>query len=98
VVYYDFNIGVPYLGDYKQVFNTDGKEYGGSGQIIDEVLFSGKSSWHNQKYKLKIKVPPMATLILKPINIINDIEETYEEVSTEVLNCDKAIDVSGEKL
>jgi 1,4-alpha-glucan branching enzyme len=98
VVYYDFNIGVPYLGDYKQVFNTDGKEYGGSGQIIDEVLFSEKSSWHNQKYKLKIKVPPMATLILKPINIINDIEETYEEVSTEVLNCDKAIDVSGEKL
>ncbi|WP_420808492.1 1,4-alpha-glucan branching protein GlgB [Clostridium manihotivorum] len=98
VVYYDFNIGVPYLGDYKEVFNTDSKEYGGSGQIIDEVLFSEKASWHNQKYKLKIKVPPMATLILKPINIINDIEETYEEVYTEVLKFDKAIDISDEKI
>ncbi|WP_090094444.1 1,4-alpha-glucan branching protein GlgB [Clostridium uliginosum] len=65
VVYYDYNIGVPFLGEYEEVLNTDDVRYGGSGQVMEDILISKKISFHNQPYSIKVKVPPMATLILK---------------------------------
>lgn len=80
-VYYDYQIGVPFLGEYKEAFNTDDSKYGGSGQVMDTVLLSEKIPFQKQPYSIKIKVPPMATLILK-VNEIekekNDIEENLE--------------------
>lgn len=67
VVYYDFNIGVPSLCKYEEAFNTDNLEFGGSDQIIREVLLAEDIPWHNQPYSLKIKVPPMAVLVLRKI-------------------------------
>ena len=32
---------------------------------MDAVLVAEKAQFHNQPYSLKIKVPPMATLVLK---------------------------------
>lgn len=75
-VYYDYQIGVPFLGEYEELFNTDDTRYGGSGQIMDAVLVSEKAPFHNQPYSLKIKVPPMATLVLK----IKDIKKEQEPV------------------
>lgn len=63
-VYFDFKIGVPYYGEYTQKFNTDSKKYGGSDQVIGDVLVSKKEGFHNQKNSLEIKVPPMAALVL----------------------------------
>lgn len=71
-VYYDFKIGVPYLGEYYELFNSDNSKYGGSGQIIEGIIAANKEGWHNEKYSIKIKVPPMATLILKPQKIEED--------------------------
>ncbi|MGL5149760.1 MAG: 1,4-alpha-glucan branching protein GlgB [Clostridium sp.] len=65
VVYYDYKIGVPYLKDYEEAFNTDNLKYGGSDQVIKDVLVPESSPYHNQPYSLNIKVPPMATLVLK---------------------------------
>ena len=64
-VYYDFRIGVPYLRNYVEVFNTDKEEYGGSGQIMGNVSLEPEDkSYHGEPYSISIKVPPMATLIL----------------------------------
>ncbi len=64
-VYYDFDIGVPYLKDYIEIFNSDDEKYGGSGQVIgDNKLVAKNIKKHNQKYSLSIKVPPMGTLVL----------------------------------
>ncbi|EYE87768.1 glycogen branching protein [Fervidicella metallireducens AeB] len=71
-VYYDYKIGVPFLGTYREVLNTDSREFGGSGQIMGEILFSQKERWHNQEHFIKIKVPPMATLVLGIENIDED--------------------------
>lgn len=64
VVYYDFKIGVPYYGKYVEKFNTDAKEYGGSDQIMDAELLSDVAPFHNQKYSINVKVPPMGALVL----------------------------------
>ncbi|MDQ0151296.1 1,4-alpha-glucan branching protein GlgB [Eubacterium multiforme] len=63
-VYYDFKVGVPYLADYKEVFNTDEKEYGGSGQTMEDILVAEDISYHNMPYSIKVKIPPMAVSII----------------------------------
>ncbi|XZK27773.1 1,4-alpha-glucan branching protein GlgB [Clostridium perfringens] len=75
MVYYDFNIGVPEKGVYREIFNTDKKEYGGSGQVVKENLFSRKGWCHNQPYTLTIKVPPMAVSVFERIIEENKTEE-----------------------
>lgn len=64
-VHYDFKIGVPYLRDYVEVFNSDDEKYGGSGQVMGNVkLVAEKGKQHNQDYHISIKVPPMGTVVL----------------------------------
>lgn len=83
-VYYDYRIGVPFLGSYEEAFNTDDIKYGGSGQVMDEVLMAEKVPYHNQPYSLQIKVPPMATLILK-INKIEMENKAIVQAESEVI-------------
>ncbi|MEG2936563.1 MAG: 1,4-alpha-glucan branching enzyme, partial [Clostridium sp.] len=64
-VFYDYKVGVPYNCSYKEVFNTDREIFGGSGEIMDEILFAEKKPFHNQENSITIKISPMATLILK---------------------------------
>ncbi|WP_349406489.1 1,4-alpha-glucan branching protein GlgB [Clostridium perfringens] len=75
MVYYDFNIGVPEKGVYREIFNTDKKEYGGSGQVIKGNLFSKEGLCHNQPYTLTIKVPPMAVAVFERMVEKNETEE-----------------------
>lgn len=65
VAYDDYNIGVPCLGEYEELLNTDSLEFGGLGFETEKVLKSRTEKWHNQKYLLNLKIPPMASIILK---------------------------------
>lgn len=39
-----------------------------SGQVIDDVLLAEEIPYNNQPYSVKIKVPPMAAIVLKVMN------------------------------
>ncbi|MDZ5255376.1 1,4-alpha-glucan branching protein GlgB [Clostridium sp. LIBA-8841] len=78
MVYYDFNIGVPEDGSYREIFNTDREEYGGSGQVVEDTLFSKEGWCHNQPYTLTIKIPPMAVSVFERI-VDNKTKEEGEE-------------------
>ena len=81
VVYYDFKLGVPYEGDYIEIFNTDAQEFGGSNQLNDFLFISRREECNNRKYSIKIKVPPMAVSILSyKILENNDLLEESELV------------------
>ena len=69
IVYYDFKLGVPFNGVYKEVFNSDSSEYGGSNQLNEEEIRSEELVYHNKAYSVKIKVPPMAVSVLAISNI-----------------------------
>lgn len=62
-VYYDFRIGVPSLGKYVEVFNSDSIEFGGSGVSNPEPINVQKQPYHTQKYSMEITVPPLAISI-----------------------------------
>lgn len=74
VVYYDYRVGVPYLADYSELLNTDDTKFGGSGQVMGETLVAEEIQYQKQPYSIKIKVPPMATVVLK-IDKMNNIKE-----------------------
>ena len=65
VVYHDFRIGVPYNATYKEIFNTDSNLFGGSNQLNEKLIVSEEIKYHNKPYSISLKVPPMATSILK---------------------------------
>ncbi|SNT13241.1 1,4-alpha-glucan branching enzyme [Anaerovirgula multivorans] len=58
-------IGVPLLGQYQEVFNSDGIIYGGSGQTNEGILQAKELGCHNQPYSLDIIAPPLAMICLK---------------------------------
>ncbi|MDK0926407.1 1,4-alpha-glucan branching protein GlgB [Clostridium perfringens] len=65
-VYYDFKVGVPELGEYVEVFNSDALEFGGAGNIMgDSILKAAEESFKDFDYSISVKVPPLGTLILK---------------------------------
>lgn len=65
-VYYDFKVGVPELGEYVEVFNSDSLEFGGAGNIIgDGILKATEESFKDFDYSISVKVPPLGTLVLK---------------------------------
>lgn len=67
IVYYDYRVGVPELISYKEIFNSDSEEFGGSGQTNDEILIAEDKKWNSQKYNIMLKIPPLAISVLKPI-------------------------------
>lgn len=74
VVYYDFRIGVPYNAKYKEVFNSDNEDFGGSNQLNKDLVVAEKIEYHNKKHSIMIKVPPMGATILAISELVNDVE------------------------
>lgn len=73
-VYHQYRVGVPQFTAYTEIFNSDEKEFGGSGQINSQQCISEKVPWHNQPYSIEIIVPPLATIYLKPVLRKKDIK------------------------
>ncbi len=65
VVREDYRIGVPFPGLYREVFNSDRLEYGGSGCVNSGPLPAGSLWWHNQPCSLQLTLPPLAVVYLK---------------------------------
>ncbi len=62
--YWDYDIGVPYEGEYLEVLNTDKECYGGWNQFNKNPLVTYGNGIHNQKYKLTIKLPSFGGIYL----------------------------------
>ncbi|MCB5714797.1 1,4-alpha-glucan branching protein GlgB [Lactonifactor longoviformis] len=60
VEYDGYQVGVPYAGKYKEVFNSDRKEFGGSGVVNPRVKMSKKAECDERKNSIVIKVPPLS--------------------------------------
>lgn len=74
-VYDGFALGVPYMGSYIEVFNTDNKAFGGSGYASNGVLKAVKEHKHGRPQSIKVDIPPLATVYFK----IEKAEEIVDE-------------------
>ena len=66
----DYRIGVPHAGEYEEVFNSDKKEYMGTGSGNPGVLATEEVCMHGQEQSLSLTIPPMAVIFLKATKII----------------------------
>ncbi len=72
--YYDYAVGVPHGGRYREIFNSDAADFGGSGKVNPAELKArklpkrgGKAQFmHGQPYAISLTIPPLGGVIIKP--------------------------------
>jgi len=68
VVRHDYRIGVPEAVAYEEVLNTDDARYGGSGVKNGGRMRTERVQAHGRERSLSLTLPPLATIILKPVS------------------------------
>ena len=64
VARYDYVAGVPAAGRYKEVFNSDAKEFGGSG-LTNGTVRTRKKPSHGYDHSVSLTIPPLSTMYLE---------------------------------
>ncbi|HFD92548.1 MAG TPA: 1,4-alpha-glucan branching protein GlgB [Gammaproteobacteria bacterium] len=62
----NYRLGVPYAGDYSEIFNSDSEYYGGSNMGNQGVLSAEPIPWMGRPYSICITLPPLACVIFRP--------------------------------
>ena len=75
VVYEDYQVGVPYAGKYKEIFNSDSAVYGGAGNVNPRVKMSRDQECDERKQSIKIKVPPLGISIFQYTKVVEKISD-----------------------
>ena len=66
-VYSRFRIGVPAPGLYRELFNSDGKAFGGSGKCNPEPIPAEPIPCHGEPYSVAVTIPPIGGLMLQRV-------------------------------
>jgi 1,4-alpha-glucan branching enzyme len=61
----NYKVGVPFQGQYREIFNSDLEKYGGSGIINEKAIESKKEELHGFSQLIEVTVPPLAAVYLK---------------------------------
>jgi len=64
LVHHGYRVGVPLPGCYRELLNTDAREYGGSGVGNLGRVRTDPEHWHRQAQSLTLSLPPLATIVL----------------------------------
>ena len=60
-----YRFGVPKAGVYREVFNSDAGEFGGSNVLNDYDIETEEMTWQNRQHSILVTVPPLATIYLE---------------------------------
>jgi 1,4-alpha-glucan branching enzyme len=66
-IYSNYKIGVPYELKYREIFNSDQNEFGGSGQLNKKILKVEEEEFHGRSYTIQMNIPPFGVSILRPV-------------------------------
>ena len=63
VPYTDYQIGVPFYGKYKEIFNSDRKEYGGEGIVNPRAKTCRTEECDERDYSVKFRIPALGVTV-----------------------------------
>jgi 1,4-alpha-glucan branching enzyme len=75
-----YRVGVPYRGQWKEVFNSDDHTFGGSGVLNGGLMMTSPVKLHGRDYSISVTLPPLAVSILKLEKELNEFE--LEDIGT----------------
>jgi 1,4-alpha-glucan branching enzyme len=61
-----YRVGLPRRGRWRELLNTDGGSYGGSGVGNPGEIVAEEREWHEQPYSAEVTLPPLAVVWLVP--------------------------------
>ncbi|NMA65779.1 MAG: 1,4-alpha-glucan branching enzyme, partial [Clostridiaceae bacterium] len=64
-IFDNYRIGAPFDTTYREILNTDHEKYGGINVLNKKPIKAEKLPYHNKPFSITLRVPPLATLILK---------------------------------
>jgi 1,4-alpha-glucan branching enzyme len=62
---HNYRLGVPKLGYYREILNSDSAHYGGGNVGNDGGKATENIPWHGHAQSLSLTLPPLATIMLK---------------------------------
>lgn len=65
VVHHNYRVGVPKMGYYTEIFNSDNLKYGGSDVLNRDNLEAFPIPMHGYTHSLSLSLPPLAIVMLK---------------------------------
>jgi 1,4-alpha-glucan branching enzyme len=61
-----YRVGVPHVGFWREILNSDAELYGGSGVGNLGGVHSEPVAFHGRPYSLSLTLPPLSMIVLKP--------------------------------
>jgi len=61
----DYRVGVPELGFYREILNTDAEKYGGTNEGNLGGAHAEAIPWNNHPYSIKLRLPALAAIYFK---------------------------------
>ena len=58
----EYTVGAPYPGIWKEILNSDAKQFGGNG-IVNGPLKAKKHPSHGHDYSVTFKLPPLSVMV-----------------------------------
>ncbi len=62
-----YRLGVPAVGRYRELLNSDAEFYGGSGVGNSGEVIASATAWHGQPASLELRLPPLGVLVLQRV-------------------------------
>jgi len=63
--HHGYRVGVPAAGSWKEIFNSDEKQYWGSGLDNPKAVKSEKIHWHGRDNSISVNLPPLGATVFK---------------------------------
>ncbi len=64
---FNYLVGVPWAGRYREVLNSDSTHYGGSGLGNFGEVASREAPWHGRAQSLSLTLPPLAAVVFEHV-------------------------------
>jgi 1,4-alpha-glucan branching enzyme len=62
----DYRVGVPKSGAWREAFNSDAREFGGSGMGNLGRVLSEPVAWNGRRDSIKVTIPPLGAVFFRP--------------------------------
>ena len=59
-----YSFGVPYYGEYEEIFTTEAPEFGGGG-VLNGTINSYRKDSHGERFAIDVKIAPMSAMFFK---------------------------------